>query len=155
MTRPDHWTPELVEERLIEAVTFAARTGGRAGPAGITSGMPIFTPTLEDFLEEGWGLPEPPDDDEDQEPRREPTPREVTRLVEAMQWVADLLAKDHPRRARAVNAWVCAKAFGIPFKIIIRDRGMSRSFAYALRDQGLSIISQRLDDKGVPPWPTS
>jgi len=152
---PDHWPPDLVEARLIEAVQFAARTAGRAGPAGIGSAMPDFIPTLEDFLAEGWVLPDPPDEDEDDdEPQRAPTASEVTQLLAALNWVADMLAPDQPGRARAVNAWVFAKAYNIPFSRVIRQRGMSRSFAYTLRDQGLSVLSQRLQEQGVPPWPT-
>lgn len=148
---PDHWTPELVEDRLIEAVRFAACVAGHTGPAGITSAMPIFVPGWEDFLEEGWGLPEPPEEEKDA-PRR-PTPAEVTRMIGALHWVADILAPEHPRRARAVNAWIMARAYNLAFSRVIRERGMSRAFAYRLRDQGLSIISQRLAEKGVPPWP--
>lgn len=150
---PDHWTPELVEERLIEAVRFVAHAAGRAGPAGFSSGLPEFHPTLEDFLAEGWGLPDPPDEEEETAPAK-PTPDQVERHLAAVAWVADYLAPEHPGRARAVNAWIFAQAHRRPFAKVIRERGMSRSFAYRLRDQGLSILSQRLDAEGVPPWPS-
>jgi len=151
---PDHWTPELVEERLIEAVRFAGRIAGRVGPAGIGSGMPDFRPTIEDFLEEGWGLPAPPDEEEETTPAL-PSPEQVTRMIAALSWVADLLAPDHPGRARAVNAWIFAQAHYRPFAKVARERGLSRSFAYTMRDQGLSILSQKLQASGVPPWPES
>lgn len=150
---PDHWTPELVEERLIEAVGFVARATAGAGPAGYTSALPAFHPRLADFLEEGWGLPEPPDEDEPTKPARL-TPRQVERHMCAIQWVADYLAPDNPGRARAVNAWIFARAYRRPFGKVAAERGLSRSFAYRLRDQGLSILSQRLQSEGVPPWPS-
>ncbi|MCA1776098.1 MAG: hypothetical protein LC676_10950 [Loktanella sp.] len=149
---PEQWTPDLLEAQLIEAVQFAARTFGRTGPADVGSAMPEFRPTLDDFLENGWGLPEPPDEDEETTPAL-PSPAQVSRHMAALEWVADYLARDHPARARAVNAWIVSKATGVPFSKIIRRKGMQRSFAYTQRDRGLSLLSQILDERGVPVCP--
>lgn len=148
---PDHWTPALVEGRLIEAVRFLRHLPDRAGPQGYKSAMPHFRPTLEDFLEEGWGLPDPPDDDEEPPPRL--TAGDVQRMLEALAWVPDLLAPDQPEIARALNAWVFAQAHDRPFKKVIRQRGLSRTRAYGMRDRGLAIISVKLARKGVEPCP--
>jgi len=122
---PDHWTPDLVEARLIEAIRFARAVAGRAGPAGIGSGMPIFTPTMEDFLEEGWGLPDPPEEDEGEDVVTAYSPEAATRLLGALEWVADLLAPGHPNRARAVNAWVRSSGIA-PGKTPARCRALKR-----------------------------
>jgi len=52
------WTPELVRDRMIEAVRWARYNAGPTGPAPLRSMMPKFEPTLADHLAEGWGLPE-------------------------------------------------------------------------------------------------
>jgi hypothetical protein len=151
---PDHWTPALVEERLIEAVTFLRHSERRVGPRGYHSAMPRYTPTIEDHLAEGWGMPEPPDDDDGPE---EPLPRYTAAQVEglhaALSWVGKIIAPEKPDMARAVNAWIFAKAYGRPFNRVLRARGIARTRAYALRDRGLATISVRLQARGVPAYP--
>ena len=57
MTQHIDWTPKRVREVLIEAVTWAQQYAGPIGPAAVRGSMPVYKPTLEDHLEEGWGLP--------------------------------------------------------------------------------------------------
>jgi len=49
------WTPELVRDRMIEAVRWARYNAGPTGPAPLRSMMPKFEPTLADHLAEGLG----------------------------------------------------------------------------------------------------
>lgn len=150
---PDHWTPDLVEARLVDAVRWMRFSGGGVGPASIRSAMPIFIPSLRDFAEEGWGLPERADEDEDLETReRPPTLEEIAALEDALTWVGGIIAPRDIDMARAVNAAVFAKAYDIPFTAVIRRRRMDRRTAYRLRDRGLSVISVVLDQRGVPAW---
>lgn len=152
---PDHWTPELVEARLVEALRWVRFTAGRVGPGAVRSAMPVYVPQLADYLEEGWGLPErAPDDDLEARPHM-PGAEEISQLEAALSWVGAILAPRSVEMARAVNAVAFSKACAIPFSRIAKQRGISRATAYRLRDRGLSIISVHLDQEGVPPWPES
>ena len=148
----ESWTPEVVEARLIEAVRYVQRVGGRAGPAGYISLMPEFRPTLEDFLAEGWPLPD--DDEEAGETAMmlQLPAHAVSQRLAALVWVADLLAPSHLGYARAVNAWIMARVYNLPFKVVLRDRKIGRQVAYTHRDRGLALLSVRLDRAGVPVW---
>lgn len=147
----DGWTPQLVGEQLLEAMRWVRRTAP-AGPRGmVTAALPTVSLTLDDFLAEGWGLPEVADDDE---PERElvlpPSAKQVSRHMAALQWPADYLCPQHVGSARMVGLWAACRAYRRPFSKAIEGRGISRPAAYQLRDKGLSLISQGLTRDRVP-----
>lgn len=154
LPEPETWTPKIVGDRLIEAVRWVHYCGGRVGPAGMcASGAFAFHPTLEDHLEEGWGLPEVAGDVEEDERSiyRSPTAEQITAYEAALQWPAEYLIPDHSGSARVLNLWVRCKVHNKSFASAITRRGtMSRGAAYRLRDRGLSLISQGLDRNEVP-----
>lgn len=148
---PDHWTPELVEERLVDAVRWLRFAGAAVGPAKIRSGQPDYRPAWEDYFCEGWGFPEfAPVDERDIRPA--PTRAQVAQHEAALNWVGDIVLPVGERLARAVNAWIASKAYDRPFRDVLRDRGISRTFAYSLKDRALVIVSIELDARGVPAW---
>ena len=150
--RPPTWTPEIVGEQLVEALRWAKHNAGRVGPAGFVGSRSLFSVTLEDHLEEGWGLPEIAGDDEPDERRRHamPSPEQITRHELALQWPADHLFPDHKGSARMLGLWAACEISKRSFNGACKARGVDRRAALQLRDPGLSLISQALDRAGVP-----
>jgi hypothetical protein len=113
--------------------------------------MPAFSPSFEDFLEEGWGIPEAEDDLDGKALILPPSPALVTRFIAALEWPTVYLCPANPGAARMVSLWGLCKATRRPFDRAVKDRGLGRGAAYALRDRGLSLISQGLTRDGVSP----
>ncbi len=144
------WTPQVAGEALIEAFRWVHRFGGQVGPKGYSRiGAISFRATLDDHLEEGWGLPEVAgDDDLEARPLVLPPPPEVvTRHLDALEWTGRYLS-DHIGSARTVGLWAACKARRMSFERAVEGR-MARSAAYRLRDRGLSLISVGLDRERV------
>lgn len=140
------WTPQLVGEAMVEAMKWVRRTAP-AGPRGmVTASLPVSVLSLDDFLEQGWGLPENADDDEPDERNLilPPTAKQVSRHMAALQWPADYLVPTHIGSARMVGLWALCKASRRSFAGAVKARGVHRTAAYALRDRGLSLIAQGL-----------
>ena len=151
----DVWTPERVKLVLKEAVAWARRHAGPVGPAGIRGSMPSYKATLEDHLEEGWGIPETAGDDEPWDKAIEIPidPARADYLMASLSWVGVYLINDgHPVTGKMVSLWMAhsvtrnARAFDAALK---REK-VSRGHAYRIRDRGLSMIAQRLTADGVP-----
>lgn len=151
--KPETWTPDLVADRLFEAVEWARGSAGQVGPAPIRSAMPAFPATLDDHLREGWGLPEVAGDDEpDDRPLRVQEPAwRIARHERALMWAAEYLVPDHQGSARMLNLWIACKVMRRSFPRAARARGFSVAHAYRLKDRGLSLISQGLAARGEQP----
>lgn len=152
ITHAPSWTPDAVGLALIDAIRWVRRYGGPAGGRGFTRiGGLEFTATLDDHLEEGWGLPEVAGDDEVEAKALilPPSPAQVTRFISVLEWPAVYLCPEHHGSARMVGLWATCKARRFPFDKALAGR-MARGHAYRLRDRGLSIISQGLDRDRVP-----
>lgn len=151
--RIETWTPKLVSERMVEAVRWATYSGGKVGPGGIKGSMPAFNPTLDDHLDEGWGLPEAAGDDEPGDGKRlvvQATAAQITRHEAALLWPVRYLHPDYEGSARMLCLWLRCKVYRRPFEDEVKRRGtISRATAFRLRDRGLSIISMGLDRDGV------
>lgn len=145
------WTPKLVRETMIEAIRWARYNAGPTGPAPVRSVMPIYTPSAMDRLEEGWGLPDATEEDEERRPVRRYSPRETQRLIDALYWPAKYAVPELPTSARILNLWLRCHVYNADFRKVIDRRGeMSRATAYRYRDKALSAISIGLDRDGVP-----
>lgn len=145
------WTPTLVKERMVEAVRWARYNIGPTGPSQIRSTMPAYAASLEDHLEEGWGLPETADDQPEEKVLRiNLPPKKVQQMIDTLEWCAKYLAADHPGSARMLNLWLRCRVHKADFNRQIEQRGVSRSHAYRLRDRGLSVIAQALAADRVP-----
>lgn len=151
---PETWTPDLVGKRLCAAVRWATYSGKAVGPAGICGSMPAFNPTLDDHLDEGWGLPEVAGDEETGDGKRlvvQATASQITQHEAALLWPVIYLHPAHEGSARMLCLWVRCKVHKRSFDDAVRRRGtISRATAFRLRDKGLSIISIGLDRAGVP-----
>ncbi len=149
----DFWTPRRVAQELIEAVTWARHFGAPAGPSGMRSSLPAFLPTLDDHLEEGWGVPEVAGEDgPDDRPLRIPVSSErAQQLDEALNWVGVYVARSNPGTARMLSLWLKyrTQGRGKGFDPAIRRLGLSRGHAYRLRDRGLGLIAMGLTADGV------
>jgi hypothetical protein len=148
------WTPKIVGDRMVAALRWATYTGGRVGPGGIKGSMPAFNPTLEDHLDEGWGLPDRAGDDDPEDGKRlvvQATAAQITAHEAALNWPADFLYPAHEGSARMLCLWLRCKVHKRSFDDAIKRRGtISRATAFRLRDRGLTIISVGLDLRRVP-----
>ena len=151
-TEQDGWTPKAVKDRMVEAVRWARYNVGPTGPAPMRSAMPIFLPTMEDHLEEGWGLPEKAEgvDEPDRVLRIALPPEKIQQMIDTLEWCAKYLAADHPGSARMLNLWLRCRVYRGDFNKVVEARGISRAHAYRLRDRGLSLIAQALVANRVP-----
>ena len=147
------WTPELAGKRFVAALRWATYCGGKVGPAGIRGSMPAFNPTLNDHLDEGWGLPELAGDDDPGDGKRlvvQATAAQVTAYEAALNWPANYLCPDYEGSARMLCLWARCKVYRKPFDDVLKRRGtISRATAFRLRDRALSVISTGLDKDGV------
>lgn len=149
------WTPKLAGDRMAAALRWATYNGGKVGPGGIRGSMPSFNPTLDDHLDEGWGLPEAAGQDDDIEPPKrlivQATAAQITAYEAALSWPAVYLYPAHEGSARMLCLWLRCKVHRRPFEDAVKRRGtISRATAFRLRDRGLTIISMGLDKDGVP-----
>lgn len=144
----DGWLPKEVGTQMIAALRWARLNAGRVGPAGFGfQRWPEANLSDEAFAEEGWGVREfadPP-----QPMRLQETPAQISRHLAALEWPLTYLLPHHEGSARIVGLWAACKAHKRPFDAAVRAKNLHRSFAYKLRDRGLSLISQGLDRDGI------
>ncbi len=145
----DCWTPRRVRDCLIEALAWVKRSGGPVGPAGIKSCMPSYAATLEDHLEEGWGLPESADEAETGDGRTKkifipPTSDMVEDFVRRLSWVSLYVHPTNPGSARMLALWLRCRIDRRDFGQAVDALRVGRSHAYRLRDRGLSMIAAAL-----------
>lgn len=154
---PDVWTPRLVRERLVEALRWARHTGRPVGPPPVRSTMPAYKATLEDHLDEGWGLPEVADDESEIEEARilrlSISAERAQAYIEALGWVATYVAPTHPTSARVLNTWLRCRVYNNTDAFLRHcvQMGVSRGHAYRLRNRALRMIAQGLDRDGSRP----
>lgn len=151
----EQWSPKRVGECLIEAVRWAQYAAGPVGPAQMRGSMPTYSPTWEERLAEGWGLPDGPDDEEaafrNRKLRIAATAAQISVFLDRLEWPARYLIPDNAGDARVLGLWVRCKVLKRPFNDAIdRRKFLSRGAAYRMRDRALSIISVGLDRDGVP-----
>lgn len=135
---PPPWTPETVEGELTEAARWLHLAGGRAGPLGFVGSRLHDTPlSLHEHIAEFGCPPERADLDNEREAEREaerlhfrmlPAAR-LDQLETALRWPARFLLPTRPETARAVQAWVAAKAARRGFAPVCRERGLNRTRA--------------------------
>lgn len=152
----DQWTPDLVKHRMIEAIRWAQYSVGPVGPSGIRSTMPSYAPTLEERLEEGWGLPDGPDEEEERARakmlRVMLPPDKVSETIRVLEWPARFLVPNHAGDARVLGLWLRCKVLRLSFdEAVKRRRYLDRGLAYRMRDRALRIISLGLDKAGEKP----
>ncbi|WP_101341855.1 hypothetical protein [Cereibacter azotoformans] len=141
------WTPETVEQALVDALTWVRSTGGPVGPRGFSRSQSRFVRALG--WEDEWGVVETADDDEPPQVRIQASAERVTFFEAALEWPARYLCPDHVGSARCVGLWARCKARKASFAHEAKARGLARRHAYTLKDRGLSMIAQGLERDGV------
>jgi len=147
------WTPQRAGKALVEALRWARYAAGQVGPRGMVSAsLPKTALSDDDFAEMGWGIRESADDPADAPPLRvQLSARQVSRHEATLTWpTIYLVATGREGSARMVGLWAACKAYRRSFAGAVKARGIERSAAYALRDRGLSLISQGLAKDRVP-----
>lgn len=139
---------------MVEAVKWARYNAGPTGPAQVRALYPTYLASDADFDAEGWGLRESADDPTDPPPQRRPlTPKQVSRLIDALHWPARYAVPGHPTSSRILNLWLRSKVYRGNFdKVIEHRREMSRATAYRYRDRALAAIAMGLTRDGKTPW---
>jgi hypothetical protein len=112
---PETWTPKLARDVLVDAIRWARYNAGPTGPAPVRSVMPIYTPSIFDRLEEGWGFPDAGEEAEERRIRRSYSPHEVQRFIDALYWPAKYAVPDLPTSARILNLWLRCKVYRVDF----------------------------------------
>jgi len=153
----DIWIPRLVGEVLVDALRWAKKTAGPVGPAGFKTNRKLqrFIPTLEDHLEEGWGLPEVAGDEEEWLAPVELAidPKRADLFMHALTWVGVYLINDgHPATGKILSLSLAHSVSrnSRAFDAALKQEGVSRRHSYRMRDKGLSIIAQALNRDQVP-----
>lgn len=125
------WTPELVEERLIEA----AEVLRRLPEAKVQGYFGIWPEIVHDF---GDMVEQEP------QPMRRPLPSAaaISRMDETITWVRFLAPED--------GKLVWARAEGAPWKAICWRFGIGRATAHRRWQYGISLIAWRLNGRAAP-----
>lgn len=140
----DFWTPKLVKEQLADAIRWVQRTGGRTGPAGMSTPMPTFIYDADDIAAQNE-LPK-----EENGARRPILPSTITRYEAVLYWPAVYL-DDMPGPRRVLRVWMKAKATRQPFTQLCKARKWSRATANRALDKAIATIGVGLTRDGVRP----
>lgn len=149
---PHVWTTRLVREVMLDTVGWANVTAGQVGPRGFARVAKLqWSPTLEDHLREGWGLPEKAEETEvENRPRPTFSQAQISLFSRAMHWQGRYLYPDHVGSSRMLALWLRSKARRASFEKGIERMGVSRGHAYRLRDRALGLIALGLTADRVP-----
>ena len=125
------WTPDEVEDRLIEAADVLRRLPEER-VQGYFNVWPEF---VHDFADKVGQTPEP---------MRRPPPQAatITRMEEALEWIRFLAIDD--------GKLVWARAERTPWKAICWRFGIARATAHRRWQYGISVITLRLNGRRVP-----
>jgi len=125
------WTPERVEERLIEAADVLKRLPEERVQGYFTTWPEVVRDFWDAF---GW---------HDAVLKRPwPSPASISRMEETLTWMQFLAPED--------GRLVWARAEGTPWKAICWRFGVSRATARRRWQYGLSVIALRLNGRPVP-----
>lgn len=154
---PHVWTTSLVRDVLLDTMSWANVTAGQVGPRGFARVAGLqWSPTLEDHLKEGWGLPDKAEVEVEERPRQFFTQVQIALFSRALHWQGKYLYPDHIGSSRMLALWLRCKARRASFDKGIERLGVSRGHAYRLRDRALSRIAVGLTADRVPvPAPLS
>jgi hypothetical protein len=125
------WTPELVEERFVEAADVMRRLPSVRVPGYFNT----WPSALVEFADRVGQQPEPMR-------LPPPSPAAISRMEEALGWLRWLEAED------AKLVW--ARADRTPWKAICWQSGIARATAHRRWQYGLSLIAWRLNGRRVP-----
>ncbi|CAM3631802.1 hypothetical protein TH8_08820 [Thalassospira profundimaris] len=125
------WTPERVEDRLVEAADVLKRL-----PEEKVQGFfNVWPEVARDFADMVGAIPQPMR-------RPPPSAAAISRMEETLTWIRFLAPED--------GKLLWARAEGAPWKAICWRFGVSRATAHRRWQYGLSVIALRLDGRRVP-----
>lgn len=140
MSSAGEWTPDLVAERIEEAMRWCQQTAGRAAPKEFGSSMPEVLAWLDPDLA-GWS--------QAKDVRRGADPAAVTRMEAVLQWPLKYLDA-FPGPRGMLKIWMLARASRQPWSRLLRERGVPLATAKRARSKALAAIAQRLNRDEVP-----
>lgn len=116
---PTQWTPEHVQNRLVEAFGILARSGTRVGPRQHANGWPAMIHEFADLVDaQARALAEK---ERQQERGPRPTAEELSRMNEALAWPLHHL-DGRPLQADALMLWAYATALGRDMSAMLHAR---------------------------------
>ena len=126
----DDWTVEKVAERLAEAAAVIRRLPSVRVPGYFNTWPPMVVEFADRVGRQAEPMRLPP-----------PSPTAISRMEEALGWLRWL----KPEHAKLI--W--ARAEGTPWKLICWRFGISRATAHRRWQYGLSLITYRLNGRGL------
>lgn len=142
---PTSWTPEHVQDRLVEAFDILARSGTRVGPRQHANGWPAMVHEFADLVDaQARALAEK----EKQQARgAHPTSDELSRMNEALAWPM-LHLDGKPLQADALMLWAYATALGRDMAAMLHQR-KRKAAALAEEMMRRHNAPPHRDEKGV------
>lgn len=126
---PTAWTPEHVQNRMVEAFDILARSGTRVGPRQHANGWPAMIHEFADLVDaQARALAEK---ERQQERGSRPTAEELSRMNEALKWPMTYL-DGKPLQSDALMLWAYATALGRDMAAMLHHR---KKKAMALADE--------------------
>ncbi|WP_051988472.1 hypothetical protein [Bosea sp. UNC402CLCol] len=126
---PTSWTPEHVQNRMVEAFDILARSGTRVGPRQHANGWPAMIHEFSDLVDaQARALAEK---ERQQERAARPTADELSRMNEALKWPMTYL-DGRPMQSDALMLWAYATALGRDMAAMLHHR---KKKAKALADE--------------------
>lgn len=126
---PTAWTPEHVQNRMVEAFDILARSGTRVGPRQHANGWPAMIHEFADLVDaQARALAEK---ERQQERRARPTAEQLSRMNEALKWPMTYL-DGKPLQSDALMLWAYATALGRDMAAMLHHR---KKKAMALADE--------------------
>lgn len=116
---PTCWTPEHVQNRMVEAFDILARSGTRVGPRQHANGWPAMIHEFADLVDaQARALAEK---ERQQERGAGPTAEELSRMNEALKWPMAYL-DGRPMQSDALMLWAYATALGRDMAAMLHHR---------------------------------
>jgi hypothetical protein len=152
VTASEHrWTPGLVECRLVEAARTHERFVSRAGPSQKMTHWVDWRlhRNIEDFdrFVQWKGVAEKTRIEQTSD--GSPTPREIGRVLHAIEWPMTYL-RAHDNERMVLSIWFWCEARDQPFSRFHQQACQHRKTAYRRLDRAFGVICDGLIHDGVP-----
>lgn len=134
------WSRDAVEERLEDAIKLAHRTAGRVGPRGYGSAMPAYLYSELDLWYQQTQEAEERSKGDRQRNRivRSATTHEIAQMEQALEWPKRYVTNEVVRKA--LHLWMLSKAVRVPFKRVLKSRGIAQRTGIDRKDRAIALI---------------
>lgn len=138
---PTQWTPEHVQNRMVEAFDILARSGTRVGPRQHANGWPAMIHEFSDLVDaQARALAEK---ERQHERGARPTAEELSRMNEALKWPMIHL-EGKPLQADALMLWAYATALGRDMSAMLHQR----------KKRATALAEEMMRRRNALPWGT-